>query len=203
MSIDDDSAWLDALAGRGGGTPPGDDAAGPQAAAVRDAQALRELIRAQEFDLDAAVPPIDPARERELIARAIAEGLLPHSALRPARRWYAGLRGVSAAAAVLVVAIGIGLFRFSREPVETLRGTENGTVHLETPDPSALKRRLTSELSAAGVRVSGYERLGHPGIDADLPQPLPPPVQHILEAHHIPIPSDGVLVVEFDEPSAR
>lgn len=198
MSVDDDTAWLVALAGRSDAARAGKDAE----AAVQDALMLRDLIRAQEFEVT-SVPSVDPARERELIARAYAQGLLPESAAGPARRRFAGLRAAWATAAVIIVAVGIGLYRSSTAPMETLRGTENGTVHLESRDPFALKTRLTAELRAAGVQVSGYERLGRPGIDADLPQPLPIEVRQILQKHHIPVPKDGTLVVEFDEPSDR
>jgi hypothetical protein len=61
-----------------------------------------------------------------------------------------------------------------------------------------MKRELTNELGAAGVTVSGYERLGRIGIDADLPQPVPASIVAILSRHQIPIPRDGVLVVEFE-----
>jgi hypothetical protein len=98
---------------------------------------------------------------------------------------------------VLVVAVGIGVWRASLPPLEVVRGVDHGTVHMEARDPAALKRQLTDELEAAGVKVSGYERLGRVGIDADLPQPLPPEVAIILARHQIPIPSDGVLVVEI------
>ncbi len=203
MTMDDDTSWLDALAGRSG--------APSSPALALEALALRGLIQSQQLDPASTVPSVDAARERELIERARAEGLLPPQAAgapavgsaAPRRRWYADSRISFAAAAVLLVAVGVGLWRSTLPPVETLRGVANGTVHLEARDPGALKHQLTEELTAAGVRVSGYERFGHTGIDADLPRPISAPVAAILERHHIPVPADGVLVVEIDAPSQR
>src|SRR5579871_4210536 len=75
MSVEDDQAWLDALAG----SVPAD---GSQSPAVLEALALRELIRVQPDavgpgDARADVPVIDPRREEDLIALARATGLLP------------------------------------------------------------------------------------------------------------------------------
>ena len=217
MSVEDDQAWLDALAG----AIPADGAPSP---AVLEALALRELIRAQQGDAplgDARpgevrgdVPVIDAAREEELIARARAAGLLPPLAApasgaraavspavagsRPAWRRRRGRRaGLAAAIAALSAATVVLL---TRPPSETFRGTENGVVHLQAADPAALKHRLTEELGAAGIHAVGYRRLGHEGIDADLPQPLTSEAREILERHHIPIPTDGALVVEIDPP---
>jgi hypothetical protein len=196
MSDDDDTAWLEALAGR-----PRES----QSRLTREGIALRERIRDQEVE-DAAgewLPEIDAARESALIERAVAEGLLaPRPAtLRPARnRRFAGMRFGMAAAAVLIVAVGVGLLRYTQPPAEIFRGAQNGTIRLETRDPAALKRRLIEELSAAGVEVSGYERLGHVGIDADLPQPVSPQVRQVLERHHIPVPAEGTLIIEIDAP---
>lgn len=206
MTIDEDTFWLSALAGRSGGPhSPADDT---EPALALEARALREFIQAQGPAPVSTLPSVDAARERELLERAAKEGLLPLQAASslaagsaaPRRRWFADTRITFAAAAMLLAAIGVGLWRSTLPPIETLRGVANGTVHLEARDPPALKRELTGELSAAGVRVSGYERLGHIGIDADLPQPVPSPVAEILERHHIPIPADGVLVVEIDAP---
>lgn len=215
MSLDEDTLWLDALAART--NAPSSTAAGepgvapaPYRALVLEALALRSLIQSQEFDIASGVPTTDAAREGELIERARTEGLLPRhaapaSAIRsvPRRRWFADARITFAAAAMVLAAVGVGLWRSALPPIETLRGTVNGTVHLEARDPPALKRQLTEELNAAGVRVSGYERLGRIGIDADLPQPISPPIAAILDRHHIPIPADGVLIVEFDPPSRQ
>ena len=189
---DDDTAWLEALAGR---------ASESQSRLTREGLALRERIREQEVEHAAAgesLPEIDAVRESALIERAVAEGLLEPRAAR--NRRFAGMRFSMAAVAVLIVAVAVGLLRYTQPPTEIFRGAQNGTIRLETRDPPALKRRLIEELSAAGVEVSGYERLGHVGIDADLPQPVSPQVRQVLERHHIPVPADGTLIIEIDAP---
>ncbi|HEY8052259.1 MAG TPA: hypothetical protein VIE42_05580 [Steroidobacteraceae bacterium] len=208
MTVDEETTWLNALAGRGDGVHASADAAEP--ALALEARALREFIQSQDPAPFSALPAADAAREHELIERARVEGLLPRQATgsptvasaAPRRHWFADPRISFAAAAMVLAAIGVGLWRSTLQPpIETLRGVANGTVHLEARDPPALKRQLTQELNAVGVRVSGYERLGHMGLDADLPQPVAAPVAAVLERHHIPIPPDGVLVVEIDAPT--
>jgi hypothetical protein len=212
MTVDEDSSWLDALAGRTdraraqSGAEPA-----PSSVLVLEALALRGFIQSQEPDPASPVPTVDAARERELLERARKEGLLPREAApphalgsaAPRRPRFADSRITFAVAAMVLAAIGIGLWRATLAPIEMLRGTVNGTVHLEARDPPALKRQLTEELTAAGLRVSGYERLGHLGIDADLPQPVSSPIAAILQRHHIPIPADGVLDVEIDAPGRQ
>jgi hypothetical protein len=194
LSAADDLAWLEALAGRGDARSDGD--AAPASAHVSEALALRELIRAQAPEPEIApVAAVDPKRENELIARARAAGLLRGPAsVSPTRRWTR--RGALAAAAVVVVAVGLALLRTAPQPTGTPRGV--GTVRLQTRDPEALKRQLTTELSAAGAHVIGFERLGRPGIDVDLPQPLTPQIRLILAQHHLAVPADGELTVEFE-----
>jgi hypothetical protein len=214
VNLDDDSLWLEALAGRVDAAPfaagadhPGSEAERSQAP-VREGTALRELIRSQPLDAASDVPSIDAGREAALIERARREGLLAppamqpprtHSAIPRRRRLTVGRLGF-AAAAILLIVIGAGFWRSLLPPTETLRGVEHGTVRLTARDPQALKHRLTEELQAAGAKVSGFERLGRAGIDADLPQPVSPQLLRVLERHHIPIPSDGVLIVEIEPP---
>jgi hypothetical protein len=220
MSIGADTSWLDALAGRIGtdiaapftdSAEPGVEPAQLRALAL-EALVLRKFIQVQEADIASNVPTTNAARERELIERARTEGLLPEvstpkpmagPASSPRRRRLADTRVTYVAAAMVIVAAGVGLWRSMLPPIETLRGTVNGTVHLEARDPPALKRQLTEELTAAGVQVLGYERLGRIGLDAELQQPVSPPVAAILERHHIPVPTDGVLAVEIDAPRHR
>jgi len=64
-----------------------------------------------------------------------------------------------------------------------------------------LKRRLLSDLRAAGVSANGYQRLGAEGIDADLPEVLPEKVAAVLDRYHLVPPADGVLRVEIAAPS--
>jgi hypothetical protein len=192
MIDDPDDVWLEALAGR---VSPAQVSEQSRALAL-EAAALREFIREEESVSSLDVPGVSAAREEELIARARRDGLLVSYSTDARAR--PSLRRLSlSAAAVLVVAVGIGVWRASLPPLEVVRGVDHGTVHMEARDPAALKRQLTDELEAAGVKVSGYERLGRVGIDADLPQPLSAEVTKILERHQIPIPSDGALVVEI------
>jgi hypothetical protein len=185
MSTDELDCWLEALAGREveGGS--------------EEARALRAQIRAQPPGLPAAIAEIDPAREAQLIARARAAGLLTGAAA-PRRRRVA--RAALMAAAIAGIAIGVATLRFTRIPTETFRGAANGVVELETRDPHALKLRLIQELKDVGVSATGYERLDRVGLDADLPVPIAPNVRRVLEQHHIPVPSDGALLVEIHAP---
>ena len=192
MIDEPDDVWLEALAGR---VSPAQVSEQSRALAL-EAAALREFIREEESVSSLDVPGVSAAREEELIARARRDGLLVSYSTDARAR--PSLRRLSlSAAAVLVVAVGIGVWRASLPPPEVVRGVDHGTVHMEARDPAALKRQLTDELEAAGVKVSGYERLGRVGIDADLPQPLSQEVAKILARHQIPIPSDGALVVEI------
>lgn len=185
---DDDQTWLETLAGRGRPDSLGSEAS--------ESTVLRELIAAQLQEDSTAVAEVDAQREAALIMRARVEGLLPLGVTRPARRvWW--LTGGALAATAILASVILSLLR--NIPVsENFRGMDGGAVRIESSNPHALKDRLLRELSAVGVHATGYDRLGRLGIDADLPQPLPPAVQHLLEKHHIPLPSDGVLTVEIE-----
>jgi len=198
----DDDAWLDALAGRMEAV----DGEGAQSSLVLEALALREFIRRQESASETAVPAVDPARELELIARAHSEGLVvsqipaarsPPSRQRP--RW----RMAIPAAAVILIAAGSGFWQSSIKQPEYVRGVDHGATLIQARDPAALRRQLTEELRTAGATVTGYERFGRLGMDVDLPQPLPKAIAEILQRHHIPVPSNGVLVIEVEAPNSR
>lgn len=203
MRIDDDEVWLAALAGRAASTEGN--------AALLEGRAVRALLLATEFESSPTIRPVDAKREAELIARAHTEELLQRApatgrTLRSATfgrsRRSIVMRG-ALAAALAGVAIAVGLLHFSALPPETSRGTPNGNVLLRAQDPRALKRELMKELGAAGVRARGYEQLNRLGIDADLPEPVPPRVRRILEQHHIPVPNDGALVIEISASGDR
>jgi hypothetical protein len=70
-------------------------------------------------------------------------------------------------------------------------------TRLRATDPSALKQQLVDELHAGGVEAIGYDRLGLSGVDARLPQPLPPAVRATLDKYGIGVPADGVIRVEI------
>jgi hypothetical protein len=196
MSIDDDTVWLEVLAGRR--DSKGSEADSGSTMTVQEALALRECIRSQQSDLVPTEALVNPAREAQLIERASAAGLI----VTP-RRWLADRRIAWSVAAMLIVVVGGGIWRSLLPEPETLRGVVDGTIHLEARDPLALKRQLTEELALVGVQVHGYERLGHLGLDADLPLPVAPAVAQVLERHHLPVPVDGALVIEIDPPSRR
>jgi hypothetical protein len=192
MSTDGLDQWLAALAGQ------------DRDAANVEGSSLRELILAQPRESLAPVAELDPARESQLIARARAAGLLrsqaPGSAptrVTTAWRWTVP-RVILIAAALAGVAIGVNTVRMIRGPSETFRSSINGVVELETNDPQALKQRLMRDLKKAGVSPTGYQRLNRLGLDVDLPLPVSAEVRHVLEQHHIPVPSDGVLVIEIE-----
>jgi hypothetical protein len=196
MSTDELDRWLEALAGRDvdGGSEEG--------------RALRAHIRAQTPDPVAAVEQIDRAREAQLIARARAAGLLAaenprlgRGAGTPRRPWLA--RASLMAATFAGIAIGVTTWWYTRVPTETFRGAANGIVELEARNPRALELRLMQELKDVGVNATGYERLGRIGLDADLPLPVAQNVRRVLEQHHIPVPSDGALVVEIRAPGVE
>jgi hypothetical protein len=207
----DDDEWLDALAGRvdasqiPSATVDQSGVAAPSRSLVLEALALREFIGRQESGA-ASVASVDQARESELIARARREGLLVsqdpaagsrYSLQRP--RW----RMAIPAAAVILIAAGIGFWQSSLKQTEYVRGIDHGTTHIQARDPAAFRRQLTEELRTAGAKVTGYERFGRLGMDVDLPKPVPKTIEEILERHHIPVPSDGVLVIEVDAPDSR
>jgi hypothetical protein len=193
MSSDELQRWLEALAGRDvdGGSEEG--------------RVLRAQIRAHTPDPRAEVAQIDPAREAQLIARARAAGLLPAAQTHLARganppRRLSFTRASLLAATFAGIAIGVTTLWYMRAPTETFRGAANGIVALETRDPEALKLRLIRELKDVGINATGYQRLDRVGLDAELPLPVAPNVRHVLEQHHIPVPSDGALVVEIHAP---
>lgn len=204
MSSEDDEIWLDALAGR--------DLHTASSTGLHEGRILRALILARKPDVAPAIATVDSAREAALIERARAEDLLiAHGTGTGTRTFASTVRsrslmtswGVRLAAALAVVAFAVGIARFEFLPKETLRGTRSGVVLLEAQDPRALKREIIGELNGAGVRATGFEQLNRVGIDADLPEPIPPKVRRVLERHHIPVPIDGALVIEIDSSTGK
>jgi hypothetical protein len=191
MMADDDQRWVEALAGRGGADSP----------AAREAAGLRgEILQMTSARSAPAVATWDSAREAALLARARVAGLL-HEAKPPRERWSWQWNAGLAAAALAAVAIAGLYLVVSLEPETVVRGTPDGMVRVAAPDPAALKQQLIEDLRAVGVSATGYEILGRHGVDADLPQPLPEDVRHVLDKHGIPPPADGVLRVEIEKAS--
>lgn len=193
---DEDRDWLDALAGR---TPTGADAS-----AIREAKRLREHIRRNVHAPSVPVPERDPRREAQLLERAAREGLIdPAQLSRRKRRLLqpTGIGGLALAACLAGIAVALAFFLHSTPQTQHLRGTTQDVVRIEAADPATLKRQILQELRAAGVTATGYEQLGVEGIDADLPEPVPPRVRDVLTHHRVSVPRDGVLKIEITAPS--
>ncbi|HEY1890903.1 MAG TPA: hypothetical protein VGG63_10880 [Steroidobacteraceae bacterium] len=190
---DPDRDWLDALAGR---APTG---------ANREAERLREFIKRNVHSPDVPVPERDAQREAQLLERARREGLIDPTALtRRTRRLMrpAAIRAlVALAAGVGGIAVALTFFLHGAPRTEHLRGAREEVTRIQSPDPTALKMQILDELRAAGVRATGYEQLGVEGIDASLPEPVPPRVRAVLTRHHLSVPTNGVLKVEIAPPA--
>ncbi|MEJ1965947.1 MAG: hypothetical protein WDO56_32115 [Gammaproteobacteria bacterium] len=107
---------------------------------------------------------------------------------------------VAAAIAVGVLALGwqfrVPLSKQVAEPAPASTSAP-GVTRLRAADPSALKQQLVDDFHAGGVEALGYDRLGLSGVDAKLPQPLPPAARAILDKYGIALPADGVVRVEI------
>lgn len=195
---DEDQDWLEALAGR--------SPAGPLGAPAREAQRLRAAIQRNVQVPDVPVAGRDPRREAELLERARREGLIDPTQLTRRRRRLmrpAGVAGWMALAASLAgVAVALALLLHGGPQKEHFRGTPESVVRIEAADPTALKMQILDELRAAGVSATGYEALGVEGIDADLPQPVPPRVREVLARHHLTAPEGRELRIEIAAPAA-
>ena len=190
--MDEDRDWLDALAGR---APEGSDRP-----AIHEAKRLREHIQRNAHAPDVSVPERDPRREAQLLERARREGLIdPAQLTRRKRRLMrpTGIGGLALAACLTGIAVALTFFLHNPPQAQHLRGVREDVVRIEASDPTALKRQIIQELRAAGVTAIGYEQLGVEGIDADLPEPVPPRVRGVLARHHLSVPSDGVLKIEI------
>ena len=195
---DSDQDWLDALAGR---TPAGSDRA-----AIAEARRLRELIQRNVRAPEVPVATLDAQREAQLLERARRDGLI-----RPAQRTgrsgrllkpvkAGGWVGLAAALAGIAVALAV-LFHGGEPRSEHFRSARESVIRIEAPDPTALKMEIIDELHAAGVAATGYESLGVEGIDAQLPEPVPPRVRDVLTRHHLGVPNSGALRIEIAAPS--
>ena len=185
---DEDERWFDALAGRSEG----------------EGASLRSAILAQHAGEPIPVQALDAEREATLILRARRAGLLdaaPAAKHLPQRR--RPLLWASLAAALAIVAVGIS-GQFLNEPAAVvLRGDSSGVLLIRADDPLALKQDLIRDLQSAGIHVTGYEKLGRQGLDADLPAPLPEAVRDILQRRGIPVPMDNILQLEIEAASPQ
>jgi hypothetical protein len=189
----DDQEWLDALAGRA-------EMARHSAGTV-EGGLLRRAVQSSRRAAPAQAIPVasaDLVREAALIARASSEGLIPAAA--GPRRWArTNWRPLLAAAALGAFAFGIAWQFRSVQDAAIVRDAQAEPVRLEAAKPVELQRRILAELRAADVEATGYESLGVHGVDADLPQPVPPEVERVLRSHGVPLPPDGVLRIEIRE----
>lgn len=194
---DEDQDWVDALAGR-----PAADAHRP---AAREGARLRELIQRNVHAPEVSVPERDAQREEQLLERARREGLIdPAQLTRRSRRPMrpTGIAGwLALAASITGIAVALGLFLRTAPPAEHVRSAREQAIRIEAADPTALKMQILDELRAAGVRATGYEQLGIEGIDATLPEPVPPRVRDVLTRHHVHVPDNGVLRIEIAAPA--
>ena len=194
---DEDQDWVDALAGR---APEGSNRG-----VVREGLRLRELIQRNVHAPDVSVPERDARREAQLLERAQREGLLDPSQLTKRRRRLmrpTGIGGLALAASLACLAVALTFLLHGTPQTQHLRGAHEEVVRIEAADPTVLKMQILQELRAVGVTATGYEQLGVEGIDADLPEPVPPRVREVLTRHHVSVPSDGVLKIEITAPSA-
>jgi hypothetical protein len=182
---DDDDIWFDSLAGGKAGEP--------QKAATA-ARAVREAILARIAAEGSGAAGQNAQREGALIARARAEGLLPPIRSAGVRR----LPALLAAAAIAGLAVTVTLQMRTNSPATATRGAPSGIVRIHSEHPHNLQQQLIRELKSAGVQARGYESFGRPGIDADLPLPLPSEVREILVRNGITPPQENVLQVEID-----
>ena len=194
---DEDQDWVDALAGR---APEG-----ASRGAIREGLRLRELIQRNVHAPNVSVPERDATREAQLLERARREGLIDPSQLTQRRRRPmrpSAIGGLALAASLACIAVALTFLLHGTPQTQHLRGAHEDVVRIEAADPTALKMQILQELRAAGVTATGYEQLGVEGIDADLPEPVPPRVREVLTRHHVSVPSDGVLKIEIAAPSA-
>jgi hypothetical protein len=192
----DDQDWLDALAGR---TP-----AGSHHEAIREARELRDHIQRNVRAPDVVVAEQDAQREAQLLERARREGLIDPVQLtrRARRRMRPGIAGwLALAAGIAGIAVAPFLFLRITPPTEHFRAAGDRVIRIEAADPTALKMQILDELRAAGVGATGYEQLGVEGIDASLPEPVPPQVRDVLSRRHLTVPGNGVLRIEITAPS--
>ncbi len=182
---DDDDIWFDSLAGL-----KNDEPEKPAAAA----RAVRAAILARIAAEDSPEIGGNARRESALIARARAEGLLPP--LRTTR--YPRLPAFLAAAAIAGLAVTVALQMRIESPTAPTRGPASGITRIHSAHPKELQQQLIRELKSVGVQARGFESFGRPGIDADLPAPLPAAVREILARNGIAPPKDNVLQLEID-----
>jgi hypothetical protein len=181
---DDDDIWFDSLAGA---------KKEETEKAAMAARAVRAAILTRIAAEGPAKADRNDKRESELIARARAQGLLP-----AVRTRYRRLPAYLAAAAIAGLAVTVTLQLRTEPPAPVTRSAPSAIARIHDEHPKELQQQLIRELASVGVQARGFESFGRPGIDADLPTPLPPEVRDILARHGITAPKDNVLQLEID-----
>ena len=191
MSENQEHEWLEGVAGRAQG----------DSSAVREGIALRRAVLDHEARMPVEQPQAqDPARERQLLARAREQGLggERRGLFGAWPSWNLATVAATLAGVALVLALVMQVMRTAEEPSQdVVRDSRDQVVRLVADDPVRLKQEIVADLRAAGVEATGYEMLGRQGVDADLPRPLTDAVRAVLKKHRIPEPADSVLRVEI------
>jgi hypothetical protein len=188
VSVDDDQAWLEGLAGRDGDSP-----------AAREATELRRALQRRAVS-EADVPQVSPHREAALLARARREGVVTQAPTQRSWRigaWFARVPAPLAMATVAGFAIVIGMLLTLPESDETVRGRDPATKVLESTDPEALRFALVDALLDAGADPTGYTRLDEQVVEAVLPVPVPTQIRQVLTRFEVPVPDNGELLVRI------
>jgi hypothetical protein len=157
---DSDQQWLDRLTAR-----PGRPALVRDARAVREADALRQALDAEQSRMEAEGPEMVPdaaelARQRERMRfRARREGLWDEPQAQPWWRRRAALGGLAAA-----VVLGVGLIPLWRAVLDpgwdeppTMRG-EYRMERIAAPRPREAAESLVQALRDAGLKPGRYRR---------------------------------------------
>lgn len=203
-SADDDQQWLDLVAGR--------DAPEADARTRKEAAWLRAAMLSYRIGTPSGGPADADTRILRLMTRARDAGVLPPAAneslaaqdappeARAARRHWP----LAWAAGILACALGVMWVPLRQnDDGEVLRGA--AVQRLQVPDAAAaLSRRaeMLQALRAAGFDATGYERLGHLGIDLALDVPLPPRQAAVLKSLGIAPPPGPSLQIEFSTPTS-
>lgn len=189
---DDDQHWLNLLAGR--------HAPDADARTRAEANRLRTALRAQAWPLPAAEPEARQRTDR-LLDRARNAGVLaPRGDAQPGwRRWLTSTWGRSAGALAVVVAVLLVALPTWQVQQGDDNSTERGAdLQLRSAaDPGAARDALLADLRAAGFDVQPYERLGRPGLDIALVQPLSAAHRQALQGAGLSAPGGPALRVEF------
>nr|WP_295083733.1 hypothetical protein [uncultured Roseateles sp.] len=194
---DDDQHWLDLIAGRA--VPEAD------ARTRKEAAWFRAALLSYRLGAPPGAPTAPDERAARLLTRARDAGVIataanePQGKFKPARRWWLAA-GIAACALLLVRAPSL----WTEDESHTLRAGA-AMQRIETLTPMLRRDQMLQALTGAGFDAHPYERLGRPGIDVELPVPLPPIQAEALRRLGLVPPKGPALQIEFILPpeSAR